>query len=188
MILYINACIRKNSRTNELAKELLSLLGEKYTERSLASEALMPLSEERLEYRTRLIAENNYNDPMFDLAKEFASADTIVISAPYWDFSFPTILKEYIENIYVTGIVSRYTQEGIPEGLCKAKRLYYVTTAGGEFEPKYSFDYIKELCQSCFGIKRVELIKAEMLDIVGNDAEKIIQEAKIKLHSMSFNE
>ena len=42
-------------------------------------------------------------------------ADTIVIAAPFWDFSFPAALKIYIENIYVTGIVSRYGSDGRPE-------------------------------------------------------------------------
>ena len=44
-------------------------------------------------------------------AKQFAGADTIVIAAPFWDLSFPAILKTYIENIYVTGIVSRYSKK-----------------------------------------------------------------------------
>ena len=41
---------------------------------------------------------------MFDLASQFQQADEIVIAAPYWDLSFPAILKLYLENIYVTGV------------------------------------------------------------------------------------
>ena len=32
----------------------------------------------------------------------------------------------------MVGITFRYTSEGVPEGLCRAKRLNYVTTAGVE--------------------------------------------------------
>ena len=125
--------------------------------------------------RTALIERGDYSDPMFDYAKQFTSADTIVIAAPYWDLSFPATLKIYIENIYVTGIVSAYDESGMPVGLCKAKELYYVTTAGGPYDPAYSYGYVESLAKSFFGIPVTHLVKAEMLDIVGNDAEEILR-------------
>lgn len=183
MVLYINACVRKESRTDELARELLNHMGVSYTERRLIDEPLVVLSEERLAYRTEQIAKKNFNDPIFLYAREFANADTIVISAPFWDLSFPTLLKLYIENIYVTDIVSRYDEKGTPQGLCRADKLYYVTTAGGFYDPRYSYEYIRELCQGYFGIKNVQLIKAEMLDIIGCNASQILQDAKNKIHN-----
>ena len=62
----------------------------------------------------------------------------------------------------------------MPRGLCKAERLYYVTTAGGPYDPTYSYGYIESLCKNFFGIPDTRLIKAEMLDIAGNDAEQIL--------------
>ena len=59
---------------------------------------------------------------MFSLAKEFAIADTIVIAAPYYDLSFPAMLKQYFEQINVLGVTFTYSDSGIPEGLCKARR------------------------------------------------------------------
>ena len=38
--------------------------------------------------------------------RTIANADKIVIAAPFWDMSFPSLLKVYIENIYTIGIVS----------------------------------------------------------------------------------
>lgn len=175
MTLYINCCPRSSSRTARLAEKLLKKLGE-YEEIDPETEGLVPLNEERLNYRTDLIGKDDYSDDIFRYAKQFAAADTIVIAAPYWDLSFPAELKTYIENIYVTGIVSRYGSDGKPEGLCRAKALYYVTTAGGYYDERYSFDYIKDLAENYFGIKKAVLIKAEMLDIVGNDPEKILAE------------
>lgn len=179
-ILYVNACVRTDSRTDRLAKALLEKLGG-YEEVNVAKAPFAPLSEERLEYRTSLIEKGDYSDPMFDAAKKFAGADIIVIAAPYWDLSFPSALKNYIENIYVTGIVSRYGDDGIPVGMCRAEKLYYVTTAGGPYNPAYSFGYIKDMAENFFGIKETELIFAEMLDIVGNDAEKILEDTINKL-------
>ena len=177
MILYINSCVREDSRTDRLAKALLKKLGGDFTELKLADMNISPLGRDALDKRTKLIAGRDYSDTMFDLAKQFAAADKIVISAPFWDFSFPSLLKIYLENIYVTGIVSHYNENGVPEGLCKASGLWYVTTAGGEFVPDYCYNYLSALAKVCFGIPETNLIKAEMLDIVGNDAEKILQTA-----------
>ena len=175
MTLFINCCPRDSSRTERLAKKLLEKLGE-YDEVNPEKEGLAPMSKERLEYRTQLLQNGDLSDDIFKYAKQFAAADTIVIAAPFWDLSFPSVLKIYIENIYVTGIVSKYDENGSPKGLCKAKKLYYVTTAGGPYDGRFSFDYLKELAESFFGIGETVLIKAEMLDIIGNDAEKILAE------------
>lgn len=173
MVLYINACARGESRTNRLAKALLGKLGE-YEEVKLYELGLSPIDEVTLAKRDAYIEKGDYADKMFDLAKQFASADKIVIAAPYWDSSFPAVLKLYIENIYVTGIVSKYSEEGIPVGLCKAEKLYYVTTAGGPYNPAYSYEYLKDMAMNLLGIRKAELIFAENLDIFGNDAEEIL--------------
>ena len=154
---------------------MLQKLGGDFTELKLYEANLKPLDRDTMNKRTALIERGDYSDPMFDYAKQFTSADTIVIAAPYWDLSFPATLKIYIENIYVTGIVSAYDESGMPVGLCKAKELYYVTTAGGPYDPAYSYGYVESLAKSFFGIPVTHLVKAEMLDIVGNDAEEILR-------------
>ncbi len=174
MTLYINACVRTDSRTDRLAKELLEAMCD-YEEINLEKANPKPLTKETLELRTALIAKGDYSHPMFDFAKQFAAADTIVISAPFWDLSFPSSLKAYIENIYVTGLVSKYSPDGKPIGLCKAEKLYYVTTAGGPYDRRYSYDYIRDLAETCFGIRETHLIYAEMLDVDGFDAEDILK-------------
>ena len=174
MVLYVNACAREGFRTERLAKSLLKRLGGASEEVKLSEEDLHPLSEERLNRRTELIERREYSDPMFRLARQFQRADEIVIAAPYWDLSFPAILKLYLENIYVTGLVSEYTEEGLPHGLCRARKLWYVTTAGGPYVPDFSYAYIRTLAQDYFGIPETERIVAEMLDVQGYDAERIV--------------
>ena len=174
MTLYINCCVREKSRTDRLARAVLRKLGGNFTEINLYEENLKPLDRDTLEKRTALIEHGDYSDSLFDCAKQFASADIIVIAAPYWDLSFPAPLKTYFENIYVTGIVSEYDENGSPRGLCKAKELYYVTTAGGPYDPTYSYGYAESLAKCFFGIPTTHLVKAEMLDITGNDAEEIL--------------
>ena len=98
MTLYINCCVRKESRTNKLARAVLQKLGGNFAERKLYEENLKPLDKETLKKRTALIESGDYSDRMFEYAKQFASADTIVIAAPYWDLSFPAVLKTHLYN------------------------------------------------------------------------------------------
>ncbi|MBO6141274.1 MAG: NAD(P)H-dependent oxidoreductase [Ruminococcus sp.] len=177
MNLYINSCVRADSRTDKLARAVLERLGNEYEELFLPNEGLMPLSEEMLNKRTELLANGQTDDEMFKYAHQFANADRIVISAPFWDGSFPSALKVYIENIYAVGIVSAYSPDGAPIGLCKASELIYVTTAGGKYIPDFSFDYITALCKRCFGINNTKLVFAENLDIEGYDAQALLDEA-----------
>lgn len=177
MTLYINCCARRESRTNRLAQAVLQTLGGNYTELRLYEQGLCPLDEKRLAYRTALIDRGDYSDRIFDYARQFADADTIVIAAPYWDLSFPAMLKTYIENIYAIGIVTSYGENGLPVGLCKAGRLYYITTAGGPYDPTYSYGYLEDLAKKFFGIPETYLVKAEMLDMPGSNAEEILHAA-----------
>ncbi|WP_026516820.1 NAD(P)H-dependent oxidoreductase [Butyrivibrio sp. MC2021] len=176
MVLYVNACARTDSRTNRIASEFLEKIDGEIKEVKLSEVSFPDTSEEFLRKRDGFIAANNFEDPYFDLAKQFAQADTIVIAAPYWDLSFPAVLKQYIEHINVLGITFEYSPQGTPIALCKAKKLYYIMTAGGAYVPEeFGFGYIKALAQNFYGIKDVELIKATGLDIQGNDPDEIVQ-------------
>ena len=98
-----------------------------------------------------------------------------MIAAPYWALSFPAQLKIYIENIYATGIVTRYGADGRPEVMCRAEELIYVTTSGGPFDGRFGYGYVKALAEDYFGIPATRLLLAEGLDIQGNDPEAILQ-------------
>lgn len=177
MLLYINACVRAQSRTKRLADRLIEKLGGGAERLDLASLSFPVADEAFLDRRDRLIAAGAFDDPLFDLARQFAAADRIVIAAPYWDLSFPAALKQYVEQINVLGITFAYTPEGVPKGLCRAKKLYYVMTAGGTYVPEeYGFGYVRTLARSFYGIEDVELIQAVGMDLVGADPEGILRE------------
>ena len=176
-ILFINACVRENSRTLELARCILDKLNGEMGEINLEQENLKPIDGNVLENRDRLVSENDFSDEMFRYAKKFADADTIVIAAPYWDLAFPALLKIYLEQITVSGITFRYAK-GVPQGLCRAKRLIYVTTAGGIIYDNFGFEYVKALAQKIYGIGEGLFFKSENLDIDGNDATELIDKVK----------
>ena len=65
------------------------------------------------------------------------------------------------------------------ESLCRAKRLIYVTTAGGPImNYNFGFDYVSALAQLYYGIPDVRCFSAEMLDIIGADVPAIMADAK----------
>ena len=176
MILFLNACARRDSRTKRLADHYLSKQNEPVTELKLYDLTFDPTDEDYLARRDRLLAEKAYDDPMFDLARQFAAADRIVIAAPYWDLSFPAVLKQYFEKINATGVTFYYTPEGVPQGLCRAQELVYVTTAGGNYAPEeYGFGYVKALAEGYYGIPETRLIEALGLDLDGADPEAILR-------------
>ena len=178
MILFINACVRNQSRTKRLADRLLAKKKQEVSEIRLEEIDFPLVNEAFLQKRDRLIASGTFGDPAFALARQFAEADEIVIAAPFWDLSFPAALKQYFEQINVLGITFCYTQQGLPKGLCKAEKLTFVTTAGGDFFPEeYGFGYIKALAQTFYGIGNVELLCATGLDLDGRDPEAILDAA-----------
>ena len=90
MVLFINTCVRKESRTKDLADYLLSKRNEPYEEIYLNSVRFPIVDEDFLNWRDRMIAEGDFSDPRFDLAKQFAAADHIVI-----DFSVVNDMSYY---------------------------------------------------------------------------------------------
>ena len=182
MLLFIDACAREGSRTRRLARRLLSGLGGEVCARQLYK-ARFPVADEAfLAERDRLIAAEAFDHPMFDMARQFAAAEQIVIAAPYWDLSFPAALKQYIEQINVTGVTFRYSPEGIPQSLCRAKALYYVTTAGGPIlSDAIGFGYVEALAKGFWQIPEIRYVKAEGLDIVGADVEGILRGAEAEI-------
>ena len=161
MLLYINACVRSDSRTKRLAGCLLEKLGEPYTEVCLKDISFPVTDENYLAKRDEMIDAGDFSDPVFSLANQFAAADRIVIAAPYWDLSFPAALKQYFEHINVLGITFEYTPEGYPRGLCRADDLSYITTAGGNYCPEeFGYGYLAEELQ-----KQSDFYDAELLQM-----------------------
>ena len=66
-------------------------------------------------------------------------------------------------------------------GLCHAKRLYYVTTAGGPIFADFGFSYLEALAKSFYGIPEAVNFAAQGLDLEGSDVNAILSDAKEKI-------
>lgn len=178
-VLYINACVRENSRTNELAQYFLQKLGGEFTQVTPHTLFLPTFDGQFYAQREADCANNDFSRQIYSHAKQFRQAELIVVAAPYWDLSFPAELKQYFEHINVRGLTFDYSPQGVPVSLCKARELIYITTAGGEISSEqYGYGYINAFVQTFFGVQRSTLFKAECLDIYGADTWEILERAK----------
>ena len=184
-LLYIDGTVRSESRTKELADYLAAKIGGNIEYLRLSEENILPMDLKTLCEREKLCQNKDFDDPYFKYAVQLASADEIILAAPYWDLSFPSAVKAYLERVCIVGLTFYYSNQGIPVGMCKGKKLYYVTTAGGTItDEAYGFGYVKALAQGMFGIDDVLMIKAENLDVFGSDVSKIMSEAKGKIDEL----
>lgn len=182
-LLYIDCCIRRElSRTRILAETVLAALQAKeayQVERvCLMDEPLMPLTEGFFAQRERLLAEHKLQHPRFRYAHQFSQAERVIVAAPFWDLGFPALLKLYIENITVEGISFGVDERGT-HGLCKAERLLFLTTRGGDYRHsklEMGARYLEALCEF-WGIPRFDVVAADGLDLGREDVKTILDRA-----------
>ncbi len=179
-LLWINACIRKqDSRTLKLSGGLTEALSKRYSveEIDLTSSALQPITAER--YRSR--NERRYEPRVLEYAEKFAAADRVVIAAPFWDMSFPSVLKVFFENISINGITFADTEDGRTRGLCAASKMLLITTRGMEIEDESPLDqassYLRALCW-LWGIDEYRVLSAIGMDVCEEGAgQRRLEEA-----------
>ena len=104
MLLFINACVRENSRTERLAKCLLEKLDQRFTEVRLEAVSFPVTNEAYLTRRDQLIEAGDFSDPSFSLAHQFASADRIV--------PIPETLYEKIKDTPKSSYIASYNGGG----------------------------------------------------------------------------
>lgn len=177
-ILYVDACVRPNSRTRILAEHLLTYLDGEVTHLDLFKEKIFPLTSEDIKDRRECLKNGNCDAKGLKYAKQFAEADIIVIAAPVWNLCFPSLLLNYCENISEEGITYRTDENGNQEGLCRAQKFYYVTATGKRnLDPVFGYGYLKSLF-SMLGIHSAACFSAEALDIPGADQEMLLNICK----------
>lgn len=177
--LFVDCTLRDNSRTKMIADAFINNLKDYEIEHLKLDELdLKPLAKEFYWDREKLLTNNQLDHPRFKYAHQIKDADLVVIAAPYWDMSFPALLKIYIENICVENITFKSSENGL-EGLCKADNLVFITTRGG-FSANTDFEqatpYLKMLCPF-LGFKKFTCIDAEGLTNNNSSSYKQLDEA-----------
>lgn len=182
-ILFVNACVRgEESRTLRLAQAFLAevrrLLPDcEMIEHNLMTMGLASVDMDTLQRKEALCDRHAWDDPLFAPAVQFQQADAVVIAAPYWDMSFPSMLKVWVENMYVRNLTFRYVNDQ-SVGLCQGTEAVYITTAGSPIGPyDWGTGYIRDVMK-VLGIPGFTAVKAEALDLAGRDVAGIMTRAE----------
>jgi FMN-dependent NADH-azoreductase len=67
-----------------------------------------------------------------ELTEQFIAADKYVFVTPMWNFSFPPVMKAYLDALCVAGKTFKYTAEG-PVGLLPGKKALHIQARGGVY-------------------------------------------------------
>ena len=121
--------------------------------------------------------EESKNNSILKYAYQFADADKYIIAAPMWNLSFPAILKAYIDYVSVSGITFKYTAEG-PVGLLNNKKAVHIVSRGGGYDnsPYEMGDRYLRTILGFFGIKDIETIAIDNLDVMGVNVKEKVEE------------
>ena len=127
-LVVVDACIRgEESRTRRIAEPILGALAKRYeiTRFDLTKMDIAPLTPQT--YAQRMAGDV----PAWALeaSRTLAEADRIVVVAPFWDMSFPAVVKAFFEHTSLFDIT--FTDNGRTcVGKCKCEKVMYITTRG----------------------------------------------------------
>ncbi|MFC0213461.1 FMN-dependent NADH-azoreductase [Paenibacillus chartarius] len=119
-----------------------------------------------------------------ELSDQFAAADKYVFVSPMWNFSFPPVLKAYIDSFCVAGKTFRYTESG-PVGLLGGKKALHIQASGGIYsegpaaEVENGHRYLRTVL-GFVGITDVQAIFAEGMNAFPDKAQAIKEAAIAK--------
>lgn len=186
-LVIIDSCMRAESRTRRILNAAREVLSTRYDIEIIDVNAagLLPLTPEGLEERTSGIVP----EQTLSLAKTIAAADRLVVAAPFWDMSFPATLKAFFENMSLYGVT--FEDNGHTcVGLCKCKKVMYITTRGMDIETgnprEQGSSYLMAL-STLWGLGEVTTVAAKNLDYLSTDeVEAKIEETSSLAKALSL--
>jgi len=182
---------KKGSTSRSLAKKILNKIKKKGDEviyRDLDDEMLFVsgLTESGMKINKK--DQTKHHKKMFELSDKLVSelkySDTIIISAPIYNYGPPATLKAWSDLVARVGETFKFKTDGRREGLLKNKRAYLAITSGGtKLNGKEDFltPWLKFIL-NFFGIEKVDVISADQMAL---DYEKSIKDAEAQIEKLT---
>ncbi|NWL86185.1 FMN-dependent NADH-azoreductase [Paenibacillus sp. 79R4] len=70
-----------------------------------------------------------------ELADQFATADKYIFVNPIWNYSYPPVMKAYLDTICITGKTFKYHPDGSRTGLLGDKKAVHIQASGSVLSP-----------------------------------------------------
>ncbi|MEY8716432.1 FMN-dependent NADH-azoreductase [Francisella philomiragia] len=192
-ILHIRSSIKEeNSVSRKFGDDLISHF--KSTDKVKVSERdLVDNSVEHINPDFINAMANNNQDRLATsnkLIEELFENDIIVIESPMYNFSIPSTLKSWIDNIMIARKTFLYTANG-PEGLVKNKKAILVLSKGniyseGAAKPlDFQENYLKTIL-NFIGINDITVICAEGVDLNAETREKSLKQVEQQIKDLTL--
>ncbi len=174
-LFYVDACLREGSNTKKIADAIIAKLSEKYEVETIRlSENSFPVvNNDILNDRANGIVPEEY----VKMARNLADADRLVIAAPFWDMSYPSALKVFLENMSLFNVTFASNEKEC-YGSCKAEKVLYITTRGMNISTgddlEQATPYLKAIGK-LWGLGEMHVISAQNMDYSTEEqkAEKV---------------
>lgn len=66
-----------------------------------------------------------------ELVEQFVAFDKYVFVTPFWNFSYPPVMKAYLDSVSLSGKTFKYSEQGQPIGLLTDKKALHIQARGG---------------------------------------------------------
>jgi FMN-dependent NADH-azoreductase len=151
-LLQIDSSARTSSVTRRLTAKFAEEWGKNHpdgevVQRDLSATALPLITDDwaatHLEDSQLTLAQRSYLSTSDQLIQELSVADTVVIGSPMYNFSIPSSLKAWIDQIVRLGKTVGYGPNG-PQGLLARKKVVVITSRGSAYErgsAREAFDF-----------------------------------------------
>ncbi|MBC6972901.1 FMN-dependent NADH-azoreductase [Bacillus sp. Xin] len=112
----------------------------------------------------------------------FMNADRYVFVTPMWNFSYPPVVKAYLDNLSIAGKTFKYTENG-PVGLLEGKKALHIQATGGVYSegPYAAMDFGRNHLNAVLGFMGVSDVEYLAVEGMNANPEKApeIKEAAI---------
>jgi len=148
--------IDSSARTSSVTRRLTAKFGEEWRkshpdgevlQRDLSTTTFPQITDDwnatHLEDSKLTPAQRLYLSTSDKLIEELKASETVVIGAPMYNFSIPSTLKAWIDQIVRLGKTIGYGPNG-PQGLLTGKKVFVITSRGGAYEKdtaREAFDF-----------------------------------------------
>lgn len=184
-ILWIQTSPREESQSSKLAEALIEKIKTQYENSMVTIEDLSkspPSHLTDLQLKSFFTPEEHLTEVQKESLKQsdyyvdqLMNNDFIVISFPVWNFSVPSSLKAWIDQIVRVGKTFKYI-DSRPQGLIEKKKVFLVSARGGIYPEKLSdapdgpFDYSSLMMKTVLayiGLSDITELKVNGLAIPG---------------------
>lgn len=128
-----------------------------------------------------------------ELVDQFKEADKYVFVNPIWNFSFPPVMKAYIDSVCVAGKTFNYVSGVGPVGLLTDKKAVHIQASGSKLSPGSDFASFEighrhlDVIMKFLGVPSFEVVFVEGMAAAPDQAQEIKDKSIEQARQIAIN-